>query len=496
MFISIGGITSAEWRPSLREKLTDDSRTAYVNMADDSVRVFENRFAQVPIETITFREFIKKYTPDLTLSEIASEYGRIYISQNYYGIGNWDRDTPERTLYDLGIRFWELGWYVRVVGFNKISYVPKDKLIYLNHYEQYDKMKGRVETTFGRFIRKIYPDMGDVDVEKKVDALKSKFHPPDYKLEIVTGVAIANAYTEYISSPCGSLSGSCMQGLKSSTFEFYVKNSNIGLLTARDAKGNLKGRALVWTATDGKQYMDRVYSNTLTEIYMRSWATKHGLVPIIHHNAPKFTVELDVAHVNHYPYLDNVNVLTKHHVSTVEPKKGRWINIRTQSGRGNINGSLWANLKIYHNDDLLLEKEINQHDMNLIETRERRFSNKYRLVIEALDIPVNDVEIRGRVDIDVTNDILAIVNAKSGESYSRKSILWEYLRTHVDPTLPEEPGDIPNSLWQNEKYERANTLIENSRNRGGIAVYAEYLLANNRNFEEMINGSKTTDQSR
>ena len=136
--------------------------------------------------------------------------------------------------------------------------------------------KHRIDIRAGRFIKR-FLGVADRDSEEFSNIYKSHLDSFDYTLTIVGGEDIIKYYnkkTYDIQNGNGGLHNSCMgfteeldeayrksgQPTLSHRLQFYAKNQNCGLLILR-YKGSekIKGRALIWKASDGKIYVDRVY---------------------------------------------------------------------------------------------------------------------------------------------------------------------------------------------------------------------------------------------
>ena len=106
----------------------------------------------------------------------------------------------------------------------------------------------------------------DGEIENFVNAFKSTY---DFQksgvgnFELVSGNNILYAYDEntYFSDK-GTLGGSCMRYEECQGYlEMYTENDNVELLVLWGPSKKVMGRALVWTLTDGRKFMDRVYYN-------------------------------------------------------------------------------------------------------------------------------------------------------------------------------------------------------------------------------------------
>lgn len=138
-------------------------------------------------------------------------------------------------------------------------------------------LKYRSELKVGRFIKKFIPDVSDREVQEFEHFYKAHHASFRYEMVIVSGEDIIKYYNkDFQDLECGksTLSDSCMsyttksqivkqqQGkiLESEQLQFYALNSNIELLILRyKGSDKIKGRALLWTLTNGKKYVDCPY---------------------------------------------------------------------------------------------------------------------------------------------------------------------------------------------------------------------------------------------
>ena len=130
----------------------------------------------------------------------------------------------------------------------------------------------------GRFIKKMVSNISDAEVEEFVNLYKSFINNDSYEMSIVHGEDIRKYYNranqDAMEANGGSLYNSCMNykeetDPKYSRLVFYTKVPNVGLLILKD-KGSekIKGRALIWTAVDGRKYIDYVYITKPAERYL------------------------------------------------------------------------------------------------------------------------------------------------------------------------------------------------------------------------------------
>ncbi len=128
------------------------------------------------------------------------------------------------------------------------------KTVLVNNLEQ---------TKIGRIVKKF---SGNLFPDDKIDSFANTFNSmimdlSTYKLEVVKGKDIEHWYNgaNYTTDTNGTLQGSCMRYANcTNQWKFYgfLPNCEMVVLTIAD---KLHARALIWTTTTGKKYMDRIY---------------------------------------------------------------------------------------------------------------------------------------------------------------------------------------------------------------------------------------------
>lgn len=155
--------------------------------------------------------------------------------------------------------------------------------------------QNRNSIKFGKFIRKVLPDISDSDLEKFLNEFKSKTSGQELVFEILQGKDIIKGYSSEYCENEGTLSKSCMKdktSLNSNIFKIYTENpESVKLLTLKSSD-KIVARALIWQCesfdTDWEKHsgikpetkftlMDRVYySKDFYENKMFSYADKQG----------------------------------------------------------------------------------------------------------------------------------------------------------------------------------------------------------------------------
>lgn len=154
----------------------------------------------------------------------------------------------------------------------------KHEMVYDN--DKYFRTKSKSETSLGKIVNKLYPDMykasgeSGQDIESFVNEFKALRNPIQI-FELVNGEDINYWYHEnrYSEPKAGSLWGSCMRhSYTNSYMNFYSENPDkVSLLILKNPDDETKiiGRAIVWKVDklDGFEFegdrffMDRIYYN-------------------------------------------------------------------------------------------------------------------------------------------------------------------------------------------------------------------------------------------
>lgn len=195
--------------------------------------------------------------------------------------------------------------------------------------------KGRQYTKAARLARKMLSEealstLTDSDFEKFSNHAQAAEIKRVASIELVSGPLIPHWYlgSRYAGESTGSLWASCMKHAKCQPFlQFYADNPrtiNMAVLVNDDNK--LEGRALVWTANDGRFLMDRIYGSDSTQQKFKNFARKMGwwhkrhqaigynldlYDPSGHSIDDTIMAEIDVveSRTETYPYMDTMHCL-------------------------------------------------------------------------------------------------------------------------------------------------------------------------------------------
>lgn len=197
--------------------------------------------------------------------------------------------------------------------------------------------RGRQEIGVGRGIRALLLTTGekflDKDIEEFVNLYKATIDKMNDKFsffDLVSGDDIHHWYhRDNYYERKGTLGGSCMSSARESWLEIYTANPNqvkLIILKSQNDDEKIIGRSLLWTLTDGKKFMDRVYTINDSDVQLfREYAKENGWYTKYHNSstsnnsaiAPEggvvsleLTVILDKKDYDNFPYLDTLKHFT------------------------------------------------------------------------------------------------------------------------------------------------------------------------------------------
>ena len=222
--------------------------------------------------------------------------------------------------------------------------------------------KNRQEVRIGRAIRALLTVAGenvlDKDLEVFVNQWKATVDKINDRFQYFDGEDIGHWYhhSNY-KERSGCLGSSCMSNVNSNYFDIYIKNVDVcKLIILRSIEDDslIVGRALLWTLSDGKKFVDRIYTIQDSDVQLfRDYAKENGWYTKQYNSssdsgraiAPDgtlvdlgtITVDIISGMYEAYPYLDTLKYF--------KPREGKLSNVRT--GRGDeytledTSGELW-----------------------------------------------------------------------------------------------------------------------------------------------------------
>jgi hypothetical protein len=209
-----------------------------------------------------------------------------------------------------------------------------EKLRIVDQKEKALWSKGRQEIFVGRGIRALLTSAGvqflDKDLEEFVNLYKATVDKMNDRFQYfhsIKGQEIGHwyHYSNY-KERSGSLGSSCMSNVNPDYFDIYISNPDVCelvILKSEEDDSLIVGRALLWTLSDGKKFMDRIYTIKDSDVQLfRDWAKENGWYTKQYNSssdsgraiAPdgsdvdlgKITVDIKRGMYDAYPYLDTL----------------------------------------------------------------------------------------------------------------------------------------------------------------------------------------------
>ena len=171
------------------------------------------------------------------------------------------------------------------------------------------------EFGIGRWVRRIFTEvvnspLTDPKIELFVNAYKSAYDSKDsVDLNVVEGEEIRKNYLEsnYLLIQ-GQLGNSCMRYERCQSYlDIYVQNPEVCKLLVFMENGKVKGRALLWILSDGRKYIDRIYTiQDSDKNIFKKWAEENGyeLTYDMTTTEENMKVNLKITSFSKYPYMD------------------------------------------------------------------------------------------------------------------------------------------------------------------------------------------------
>lgn len=163
-----------------------------------------------------------------------------------------------------------------------------EKLRKVDNKEKALWSRGRQEIFVGRGIRALLTTAGvkftDKELEEFVNLYKAtvdKMNDRFQYFETITGDDIAYWYNySNYKERSGTLGSSCMSDVEDYYFDIYTSNPDtcsLVILKSQEDDSEIVGRALLWTLTSGKKFMDRIYTIKDSDVQLfRDWAKENG----------------------------------------------------------------------------------------------------------------------------------------------------------------------------------------------------------------------------
>ena len=224
--------------------------------------------------------------------------------------------------------------------------------------------KNRQEVRIGRAIRALLTVAGENVLDKDLEVFVNQWKATVDKMndrfqyfDVVDGEDIGHWYhhSNY-KERSGCLGSSCMSNVNTNYFDIYIKNVDVcKLIILRSIEDDTKimGRALLWTLSDGKKFVDRIYTIQDSDVQLfRDYAKENGWYTKQYNSssdsgraiAPDgtlvdlgtITVDIISGMYEAYPYLDTLKYF--------KPREGTLSNVRRGGDEyilEDTSGQLW-----------------------------------------------------------------------------------------------------------------------------------------------------------
>ena len=233
---------------------------------------------------------------------INSDSSKMFLSD----LTNMTGYTPQEI--NQKARFMSLSFEGRLM----ITYLPRNKYERVSPWQNSARFLSNLMVTeaLGKFLVKNF-SLNDAQVEELVDKTKYTLLGGNVKLSIVSGDDIYKWYLENNYSQkhnTGDLGNSCMRYFKMQEYlDIYAKNPDQVQMIIATINDKLVGRTLIWTATDGNKYRDRIYGSRIIQWLIMEWANKKKIRT--REELYKQKVQLSQWEFRKYPYIDSVRFL-------------------------------------------------------------------------------------------------------------------------------------------------------------------------------------------
>jgi hypothetical protein len=179
-----------------------------------------------------------------------------------------------------------------LVKFGEIqTVINKNNVVFLDSSQEIWNKPGKQPMRVGRVVTALLKNSPKKHTSTEIADFVSRYRTKIEELnnafgsiEIVSGDDIAKWYRieNYESSSSRSeLHNSCMARKDANIFEIYTQNPEVCSLIIQKSKtesDKITARALLWTLSDGKKFMDRVYFNNPESVELfRSYCKENGI---------------------------------------------------------------------------------------------------------------------------------------------------------------------------------------------------------------------------
>jgi hypothetical protein len=195
--------------------------------------------------------------------------------------------------------------------------------------------KSRQEVRIGRAIRALLNVSGEKVLDKDLEVFVNQWKATIDKMndrfqyfDVVDGEDIGHWYNyKNYYARSGTLGSSCMSNVSNRYFDIYMSNPDVCkliILKSIEDDTKIMGRALLWTLSDGKQFVDRIYTINDSDVQLfRDYAKENGWYAKYYNGSSDssrvfdpqtsqmvdlgtITVNIKTGEYNGYPYLDTL----------------------------------------------------------------------------------------------------------------------------------------------------------------------------------------------
>lgn len=247
-----------------------------------------------------------------------------------------------------------LDHFLRLNKLDRVLGLLYYKLGIFDEFESYDIGKGdgcillsnsrkSVEIKLSRFVRQMSNKFDEIISNGKmnitdqfVESIHNKlvsYQKDSQIVSLLSGKDILKGYTSsnYMERG-GTIQKSCMVD-KFDFLNIYTENPNQVQLAVICIEDKITCRCLIWTATDGKKYSDRIYYQyDWMEPLMLEKVRKLGITPIFEAEDPFVCVQLEKWKFEKYPYADNFYFFDKKNGKLVYVNLDRFSQLRNTNG--------------------------------------------------------------------------------------------------------------------------------------------------------------------
>jgi len=253
----------------------------------------------------------------------------------------------------------EIQHFLNFNGFQELLILFRYKYGIFDEFESYEMGEGdgciklkndrkSVEIKLSRFVRQMALKLNEfaannkyiskLDItDKFIELIHNKFvsyqKDSSQMISFLSGEDILKGYTRsfYLDKDGGTIHKSCMVD-RHEFLKIYTQNPNQVDLAVIYIDGKIASRCVIWTATDGKKYSDRIYyRHDWLENLMKEKLRKNGILPISEQTVK--SVQLEKWKFEYYPYADSFYFLDSKNGTLWSIQTEKFGQLRNTNGR-------------------------------------------------------------------------------------------------------------------------------------------------------------------